>query len=307
MEKSLPNLIVAGVPKAGTTSLHAYLSKHPQIFSPEIKEIYYFSALKENKPLKDIAEYKKHFLHRNTEKYAIDATPNYFSGGKIIISKMKDILPEHKVIVILRNPVNRFISSYNFLYSKGWIPDKNLMSFLNKCIKSEKGEKFNLKYYGRAIAEGKYINFLPEWIKEYGPNFKLLYFEDFISNPQSTMQEIAEWLSIDVSPFNEVIYSQENKTVFVKSRGLHSIAYPIVSTIKKSKALKTFLRRNVRLKSLLKKSYYKFNREDVQKQPVQKDYIELLNDIYMESNEKLFKYLVEMEIKLPNWKEAGKM
>ncbi len=56
MGKGLPNLVVAGVPKAGTTSLYAYLAQHPDVFAPKTKEIYYFNNFNENKELKDISE-----------------------------------------------------------------------------------------------------------------------------------------------------------------------------------------------------------------------------------------------------------
>ena len=302
MGKGLPNLVVAGVPKAGTTSLYAYLAQHPDVFAPKTKEIYYFNNFNENKELKDISEYKKHFLERGTEKYAIDATPNYFAGGRLVISKMKEILPEHKVIVILRNPVKRFVSLYNYLYSKGWIPDKDLATFLNKCIRCEKGEKFNLDYYRIAIPDGKYMAFLPEWFNEYESNFKILYFEDFIANPQVIMGEVAEWLSIDPSPFGQAIYSQENRTVFVRNKALHAVTYPIISVIKKNKSIKTFFKKNAGLKASMKNAYYKLNQEDVQKRPIEENTMEMLKEVYRESNEELFKYLNQINMKLPKWK-----
>lgn len=291
----LPNLIIAGVPKAATTSLYAYFSKHPDIFVPKKKEINYFRPLRFNNQLKDISNYQKHYLEWVNQKYKLDASPHYIYGGQLIISKMKEVLPDHKVIIILRNPVYRFISYYKFLYQSRTVRDKSLKAFLEKCLSNVEKPMVVNNFHIRALPEGRYINFLRDWKEAYDENLKVIFFEDLITNPQETMAEVAHWLQIDATPFNDEIYTQENKTKSVKHEGFHTYAIAMY------RKLEGHLKANNRLKTFLKNVYYTFNPPKDYKTEVDDECLNKLEDFYKESNLELFQYLKDEGMSLPNW------
>jgi Sulfotransferase domain len=295
MKKSLPNLIIAGVHKAATTSLFTYLQAHPEIFAPGKKELHYFTPIRYGKEPGSIYDYSSNFLMVGKEKYLLDASPSYVYGGQKIITKMKELLPPHKVIIILRNPVDRFISYYNFLKAKLYLTDDdNLDSFLNKCINHDSALVIDNEY-SRAIAEGKYINYLPTWKENYGMELKIIYFEKMISDPESVMLEIATWLGIDKEPFKKMHFTAENKTVFVKNKQIHSFALLI------NKRFEVFWRNNHKLKTKFRNIYYAFNRNKKQKKQMDAESLKKLNFIYEPYNSRLAFYLKKENMDIPSW------
>lgn len=109
-----PNLFVAGVPKAGTTSLFHYLALHPDVFPSSRKEPGFFHPFKIKEMDANIEVYKKFFAGHSGQKYTIEATPGYFYGSKETANAINDYSPESKIIIVLRNPVERLFSFYKY-------------------------------------------------------------------------------------------------------------------------------------------------------------------------------------------------
>ena len=121
---SLPNFIVAGFPKCGSTALHYYLNEHPEIFMPKQKELHFFTSSilaaqnqgpgdKEIKKtqIKTLKDYSKCY-HNLKEEVAIgDASPSYINYPSEY-DKIKKDLNNPKVIVLLRDPIKRAYSNY---------------------------------------------------------------------------------------------------------------------------------------------------------------------------------------------------
>lgn len=87
----LPNLVIAGVGGAGTTSLFSYLIQHPDICGASVKEVRYFTPIKYGHSLADLASYAHYFSHCADEKYLVESTPGYFYGGEALTSAMREI------------------------------------------------------------------------------------------------------------------------------------------------------------------------------------------------------------------------
>ncbi len=292
---NLPNLIIAGVHKAATTSLFTYLTSHPQIFGSAKKELHYFTPIRYGEKLKELKEYAKYFSAVTNEKYVLDASPSYIYGKESIILKMKEILPPHKVIIVLRDPVQRFISFYNYLKAQLILdPEENLSLFLKKCIKNCNGVMVDNKY-SRAIQEGRYIDYLPAWMENYGEDLKIIYFEELVAQPGCVMLELAQWLKIDSSPFEKMEYTVENKTIYAKNRFLHSFALLI------NNKLESFWRQNHALKIKLRDFYYSFNKNGRQKKEYDLNSLNELQKVYYEANKKLKLYLQQKNLKIPSW------
>jgi hypothetical protein len=108
----LPNFLVIGAAKAGTTSIYHYLRAHPQVFMPETKELNFFVG--EDGWPKGTSWYERHFDSAGDAIAVGEASPNYtkyplFSGVPERIAKL---LPEARLIYLVRHPVDRFRSGY---------------------------------------------------------------------------------------------------------------------------------------------------------------------------------------------------
>jgi hypothetical protein len=293
--QKLPNLVIIGVHKAASTSLFTYLSYHPQVFCPDKKEIHYFTPVRFGKPMEDIKKYARYFEGAKDEKYLLDASPSYFYGVEPMIRKMVDVLPAHKVILTLREPTDRFMSFYNSLKAKLRIgKEETFPSFVNECFKRN-AEPVEDNVYHRGIREGQYIDYLPPWVEHYGNDLKIIYFEDLVANPESVMLDLAGWLGLDDSFFKNKVYTNENKTIYVKNKVLHTAALFV------NHKMETFWRRNKMVKQRLRDFYYIFNKKSNQGKQVDAQEIDRVKRFYEPSNAALAKYLRANKLKVPGW------
>jgi hypothetical protein len=99
----LPNLLIAGVAKAGTTSLFRYLAQHPDVCPSDVKELRYFSALRYGEDMAPLESYSAHFAHCEGQRYRMEATPGYYAGGRLVADAVDDLLPGARVLVSFRD------------------------------------------------------------------------------------------------------------------------------------------------------------------------------------------------------------
>ena len=113
----MPNLIVIGAQKCGTTSLHYYLGLHPEIFMTEEKELNYF--VEEFNWGKGIDWYRSHF--REGAGILGESSPAYSHVPEYqgVPERMHATIPEAKLIYILRDPIERILSHYMFHWASG--------------------------------------------------------------------------------------------------------------------------------------------------------------------------------------------
>ena len=122
--RPLPDFIIIGAQKSGTTSLHAYLSQHPRLLKPYEKEVHFFDggldpAIDNYK--KGQAWYRAHFPFRtngDTSK-VFEASPLYIFNP-LVPKRMLNLIPQVKIIAILRNPTERAISHYFHEQQRGY-------------------------------------------------------------------------------------------------------------------------------------------------------------------------------------------
>ena len=107
MHENMPDFVIVGAPRSGTTSLARYLGAHPAIFMAAAKELRFF-----NKNFsKGIEWYASHFSAAEDGQMCAEATPTYMSD-KLALERMATMIPEARVILILREPAMRAWSDY---------------------------------------------------------------------------------------------------------------------------------------------------------------------------------------------------
>ena len=296
MSSRLPNLIIGGVHKAGTTSLFVYLSKHPEVGASHIKEIGYFMPLREGNPLPPIENYMSYFSHCTDERYVMEASPSYIYGREKIADAIRQHCGQAKIIMILREPIDRLGSFYNHIRSKAMLEENvDMYSFIQKSLAGIKDHS-KQDYFTRGVREGFYSDYLGPWFEKYGKDLKIVFFDDLKTRPMELTQEICEWLGLSSIMFKESDFTIENKTVYYKNKAMHKMI------LAANKKLEAFWRRNHNLKKIFRSIYYVFNANKSTGETIDTRTLKLLNEIYTPYNYKLLKMLQEKGYKqLPSW------
>lgn len=113
----LPNLIVVGVQKCGTTSLHHYLRRHPEIAMSRPKELDFF--IEERNWPRGVAWYAAHFDASAAVRG--ESSPNYTAVRRFpgVVERMKQIVPGVRIVFMVRDPIERLISHWVHRYTHG--------------------------------------------------------------------------------------------------------------------------------------------------------------------------------------------
>jgi len=119
-----PNFFIVGVAQAGTTSLYAYLKDTPGVFMSPEKEPHYFQRKrpprKHDRGIRKQSEYLKLFKGASEDKAIGEASPGYLSdpeSAKLI----HEAVPKSRIIILLRDPVERAYSAYLWRRAKGTV------------------------------------------------------------------------------------------------------------------------------------------------------------------------------------------
>lgn len=186
----LPNFICIGAMKSGTRSLYNYLSLHPEIFMSEIKELDFFIESKNWK--RGVEWYKSNFPE--SAKNIGECSPNYTKYPKFpgVPKKMYSLLPEAKLIYLVRDPIKRIISHYIHRVASG--------------REKQKIEEVLTDSHKQAI----YINCSKYYLQieqylEYYPASSILVIPtgDLASDRLNTLKKIFNFLNVDPNFFHE--------------------------------------------------------------------------------------------------------
>lgn len=300
----LANLIIAGVNKAGSTSLFHYLSEHPDICGSIEKETCYFLPLLYNENVPPLSEYEKQFALCGNSKYRLEATPAYVFGGEKIATEIFKTLGPVKIVIILKDPVDRLISFYQRKKATFQLPqDTNLRDYVQLCLSktpAELDQHEHQVYTG--ISLGLYHQFLEPWLKIFGNNIKIVFFDDLKKDTKGFMKSLAHWLDIDAAFYHDFDFDIKNKSLNYKNRFLHRLAVSANTTGKR------FWRNNPDTKKKILSLYYKFNGAAFDKKDKDAETINFLRDYYKPHNKKLQQVLIAYGINdLPEWLEPMKV
>ena len=217
----LPDFIIFGTVRSGTTSLYYNICNHPCIEPADYDEIGFFDS---NFEL-GINWYKSHFPTINKkniilkkEKYFAtgEDTPFYF-WNEDVINRILKLIPNVRLIAILRNPVDRTYSNYHLARRQ-----KDEESSFEDVIKKEKafiekelkiGENISFEkevdiwpFMSRSI----YVEQLKKWYKKFpSEQIHIISTEDFLKEPDATLKNIFEFLNVP----NKEISNLEKKKV----------------------------------------------------------------------------------------------
>lgn len=201
------DFIVIGAQKAGTTALYHYLTKHPQIAMASQKELHYFCQNDGSVGSQTYDKYHEYFAMDNL-KVEGEITPDYL-GHIFCPKRIYEYNPDIKLILILRNPIDRAYSQWNM--NKNEFNEKR--SFANAvlldAIKSFKS-KISINIMTTFFRKGLYGLLLENYFRFFRKEQLLIIkYEDYISQQEEQLKLIFDFLGVDSNA-----YSYEFKEVF---------------------------------------------------------------------------------------------
>jgi hypothetical protein len=182
----LPNLMIVGAQKSGTTWLHRALGKSAQVFSTDVKELTHFNqrdALDEDR----LREYRGNFPVWSDAAYLMESTPHYFrvpnhDGDVDVAANIDAVLPDVRLVVMLRNPVDRYESAY-------------IHHMMQQRIDYVE-EITEVTDYMSMVSLGNYATILRHWQDRF-PDIHVIVYDDVVADPSAVVDGVFEWLEID--------------------------------------------------------------------------------------------------------------
>ncbi|WP_342597139.1 sulfotransferase domain-containing protein [Cyanobacterium aponinum UTEX 3222] len=254
----LPNLILGGAPKCGTSSIFYWLTAHPEICGSQPKETFYL--MDKNHPLcteknyytHGLSSYSDYFNHCSiNNKIVCEATTHYIYQENLmnIISRFPHT---PQIIFVLRKPEHRVYSSFQYTKNNLARFDKDI-SFGRyvDIVFSECFETFQ-KYCSHPTSSyvlfndiefSCYVKYLEKWKRFFPNNIHVMLFEELLRDQKKFMKNIAELSDIDPSFYDNYDFPAENKTYRIKNKFIHRWSHQL-SKIISSSQLKAFLKNN---------------------------------------------------------------
>ena len=197
---ALPNLLIVGAAKCGTTSLHNYLNQHPDIFMCSPKEPHFLinkeiGKQRIHKGIIDLKDYKSLFSEKDHLKYRGESSVMYLSFPELAIKNIKRYLHDDvKIIIMLRNPIERAYSGYQH------VKRYNMMENLSFEDALEIGEERyrnikNLTPASRYLELGNYYNQVKLFKESFG-NTHVVIYDDYKTDFNEELNKIFDYLKV---------------------------------------------------------------------------------------------------------------
>ena len=230
---TLPNFMIIGVAKAGTTSLFRYLDQHPQVFMCRIKASNYFGyqdardwrwidegapPRRRNFRIRTFEAYEALFDGVTDEIAVGEASPQYFRCPTAA-KRIRETIPNAKLVASLRNPADRAFSGFLMRWRRG---------------DAVMGIEQEFSPQASHVKEGFYYERLKRYFDAFPRDqIKICIFEDFKQDPTGTVVDLFEFLGVDAS-FVPDTSTRHNTAGVPKRRWLNRFFYhpPLVRTAK---------------------------------------------------------------------------
>lgn len=256
----LPNLILAGAPKCGTSSLFSWLVAHPEVCGSSPKETFYF--MDANNPLLNSMG---NYHDRNMDRYAsffqdcppqtkilLEGTTHYIYQ-ETALNFFAAADPQPYIVFVLRKPSEQIFSSFSYTQNNLARLEKDI-SFAQfadlllqdrvELIKDRCHSEQSFFVLKNQLLYGKYYDFIARWAERFAPDrLRIIVFEQMKADPRTTLRCLASDLGIDSDFYNRFDFHKKNQTVAIQNsfihRNLRKVA-PYLPTGAFKAALKSF-------------------------------------------------------------------
>lgn len=230
----IPDFFIVGAPKCGTTALYSYLSTHPAIFMPQLKEPHFFCRdFPSFGKIRDLDSYVGLFEKAQPGLMTGEASVWYLFS-EIAVPRILEFRPDAKIIVMLRNPVKMVRSLHNQLLV-GFREDIDDLEEAWRAQPDRAAGK-RLPHYcpeARHLQYREVCNFHPQIQNLFErvplPQRKIIIFEEFFRDPAQGYHDVLEFLGLPYDGRDEFPVVNEATTALIKAlqRFIRDPPYPL--------------------------------------------------------------------------------
>lgn len=279
----LPNFLIVGAQKSGTSSLNYYLQEHPEIYMHP-KELHFFDD-RDGTYNQGLGYYGSFFNETEKQKVVGECTPCYMYAADAP-QRIHSVLPDVKVAFIMRNPVDRAYSAYwkNIKNGREKYSFEDALAYEKKRIEINRWHRLQFSYISRGFYYEQIERYMTLFQKE---NMLFLLFEDFIAKPQEILNRVYKFIDVDSELENKRVNEVRNFATMSKSKILFQLSkgqYPLP-------ALLDYLLYKTPMHRIIKAVNKKINVKKFNYPPMKPETRKRLLDQYGPSNEKLSKLI----------------
>lgn len=296
----LPNFIVVGVSRGGTTTVFNTLARHPQILASSTKETRYFQAVRYGEALRPTSEYEAYFHRYSGQPVVMECTPDYFYGGERTATVIKQVC-DPRVAIILREPASRLISFFQFIQGRLQLPPTmTLEDYVARCLAlspAEADTRAGNNY--TALWGGQYARFLPAWLATFPDRCDIFFFDQLRADPIGLLGEQCRRLGVDPTLLPATVPVDNSAPAYRSRAAQHAAAF----LARRSRAV---LHRYPSLYARARGGYEAANKREAPKVAVPEPLRREIEALYRPWNDQLGEQLRDIGItQLPDWLAAS--
>lgn len=185
----MPDFLLIGAMKSGSTSLHDHIERHPDVFAPENKEPGFFS--RDERFARGLAWYQGLFAGAKSNQLCYESSTCYSRWPHFgdVVSRIHEHVPDAKLLYIMRHPVSRAYSHYKHeMAERDYKKSGPIISFEEALAESE-------EYVDASL----YLKQIEQFLKYYPrERFCFVLLDDLKRDPQATLKIVQQFLGLDV-------------------------------------------------------------------------------------------------------------
>jgi hypothetical protein len=241
----IPNLVIAGAPKCGTSSLHRWLAAHPDVIGSSKKETYFLSDpgthmfRPQASVLGGLAGYTRYFEADTGQNpvAVLESTPSYIYSATAL--RVLPGLPSRpRVVFVLREPSAQVYSIFGYFQSNwNWIPpEMTFREFVDRALAGNPQEYRGNELAQNAVQNARYVDFLRRWRDALGGDRMRIYlFENLRTDPRTLVKDVATFAGLDPGFFEDFAFQAFNQTVAVRSRVVQNLNIAVRALLPKGR------------------------------------------------------------------------
>jgi hypothetical protein len=202
----LPNFLIVGAAKSGTTSLHYYLQQHPDIYLPAQKELHYFAAEQmlrltggpgDRHALSHICqtkdEYASSYAKVARQPAVGDISPSYLYFSEVS-ERIKNELNDPKIIILLRNPIDKAFSQYMHLVRD----NRETLDFHEALMAERERIERGWAAIWRYAESSLYFSRIKKYLDVFGEDkVRISVYDDLAKSPERLVRQLLEFIGVD--------------------------------------------------------------------------------------------------------------
>tara|TARA_B100000029_G_scaffold167749_1_gene163910 strand:- start:1906 stop:2805 length:900 start_codon:yes stop_codon:yes gene_type:complete len=252
--RSFPHFIIIGVGRAGTTALYSYLIQHPSIIGTvsdnkkSASDVHFFEFMTSN----STTWYKSHFPILSRKQITGEFTSTYFYHPDVP-KRINQLLPKIKLIVILRNPIDKAYSTYYQQFRYGEISTtfedsinaelKRIKIIENEPNLHSKNPNFQNFVSQNILRHGIYVDYFEKWFEQFNrEQILILNADEMKKNTRKILKDVFTFLNIEDHPIEDLSRVSARK-------------YPPISESTRTKLVEFYKPHNEKLNKLLQTNF----------------------------------------------------